>query len=112
MKTSLYMTTVHLHLITYTAKNSVPLKKAVTLVEIAEIMEDLESSWEKLATALGFGEVSLSKINEGNKTDREKAYSVLTMWADQEGEDATFERLKDILAKISESIPVEQMLGM
>ena len=82
------------------------------MVEIAGIMEDLGSGWEELATELELGEANVRKIRKENKTDREKAYSVLTMWTDKEGEDATLERLVDTLEKIAESIPVEKMLGM
>jgi len=71
----------------------------------------LESSWKKLATALELGEANLRKIRKENKTDREKAYAVLTMWTDKEGEDATVERLIDTLEKIAKSRPVEKMLG-
>jgi len=82
------------------------------VVEIAGIMKDLGSGWEELATELELGEANVRKIRKENKTDREKAYSVLTMWTDKEGEDATLERLVDTLEKIAESIPVEKMLGM
>ena len=87
-------------------------KKAVTLVEIAGIMEDLERVWEKVATALGLGEANLRKIRKENNTDREKAYSFLTMWTDQEGDDATFEHLVDTLKKIAKSSLVGKLLGM
>ncbi|XP_020630019.1 uncharacterized protein LOC110067069 [Orbicella faveolata] len=73
-------------------------------------MKDLGSGWEELATELELGEANVRKIRKENKTDREKAYSVLTMWTDKEGEDATLERLVDTLEKIAESIPVEKML--
>jgi len=96
----------------YIEKNSVPRKKDVTLVEIARMMEDVESSWKQLATALELGEANLRKIRKENKTDREKAYAVLTMWTDKEGEDATVERLIDTLEKLEKIRPVEKMLGM
>ena len=114
MKTlSKHVATQYLHLLyAYIAKNSVPQKKAVTLVEIAEIMEDLESGWEELATLLQLGEEDLRKIRKENKTNREKTYAVLTMWTDEEGEDATMGRLLDTLEKIANRSPVKKMLGM
>ena len=76
------------------------------------MMKDLESGWQELATVLELGEANLREIREENKTDREKAYAVLTMWTDKEGEDATVERLIDTLGKIAKSLPVETMPGM
>lgn len=92
------------------AKTSVQRKKAVTLVEIAEIMEDLEGSWEELATVLELGEENLHKIRKENETDRQKAYAVLTMWMDEEGEDATMGRLLDTIVKIAKRSPVKKTL--
>ena len=89
-----------------------PQRKAVTLVEIAEIMKDLEGGWEELATVLQLGEENIRKIRKENKTAREKAYAVLTMWTDEEGEDATMGRLVDTLEKIAKRSPAEKMLGM
>ena len=89
-----------------------PQKKAVSLLEIAEIMEDLEGGWEELATVLGLGEENLRKIRKEKKTDREKAYAVLTMWRDEKGDNATMGRLVDTLEKIANRSPVEKMLGM
>lgn len=112
MKTS-QCTTYNLPLFyVYIAKNSVQRKKAVTLVEIAEIMEDLEGGWEELATALQFGEENLHKIRKENKTNREKAYAVLTMWTNEKGEDATIGRLLDTIVKIAKRSPGKNMLGM
>ena len=82
MRTSLKCTTATqcLHLFyVYIAQHSVPQRKAVTLVEIAEIMKDLEGGWEELATVLQLGEENIRKIRKENKTAREKAYAVLTM---------------------------------
>ena len=105
--------TQYLHLFyLHIAKNSVPQKKAVTLVEIAEIMKDLEGNWEELATVVQLGEEDLRKIRKENKTDLEKAYAVLTMWTDEEGERATMGRLVDTLEKIAKRSPVKKMLGM
>jgi len=87
-------------------------KKAFTLLEIVGMMEDLQSGWKELATSLELGEANLRKIKEENKRDLEKAYAVLTMWTDKEGEDATVERLIDTLEKIAKSRPVEKMPGM
>ena len=81
-------------------------------MEIAEIMKDLEGSWEELATVLQLGVDDLRKIRKENKTDREKAYAVLTMWTDEEGERATIGRLVDTLEKIAKRRPVKKMLGM
>ena len=75
-------------------------------------MKGLESGWEELATALELGKANVRKISKENKTDREKAYAVLTMWTDKKGEEATLECLEDTLDKIAERIPVEKMLGM
>ena len=112
MKTS-QCTTYNLPLFyVYIAKTSVQRKKAVTLVEIAEIMEDLEGSWEELATVLELGEENLHKIRKENETDRQKAYAVLTMWMDEEGEDATMGRLLDTIVKIAKRSPVKKTLGM
>lgn len=96
----------------YIAKTSAQRKKAVTLVEVAEIMEDLEGSWEELATVLELGEENLHKIRKENETDRQKAYAVLTMWTDEEGEDATMGRLLDTIVKIAKCSPVKKTLGM
>ena len=82
------------------------------MVEIAGMMGDLESGWEELATALELGKANVRKIRKENKTDREKAYAVLTTWTDKEGEDATVDSLVKTLEKIAERIPVEKMLGM
>ena len=89
-----------------------PQKKAVSLLEIAEIMEDLEDGWEELATVLELGEENLRKIRKEKKTDREKAYAVFTMWTDEKGDNATMGRLVDTLEKIANRSPVEKMLGM
>jgi len=93
-------------------KKTVPPKKAVTLVEITGMMKDLETDWKELATVLELGEANIRKIRKESKTGREKAYVVLTMWTDKEGEDATVERLIDTLEKIAKSRPVEKMPGM
>lgn len=81
-------------------------------MEIVGIVGDLESCWEELGTALELGEGNLRKIKKENKTDREKAYAVLTMWTDEEGQDATVERLVDTLEKIGKRSPVDKLLGM
>ena len=75
-------------------------------------MKSLESGWEELATALELGKANVRKICKENKTEREKAYAVLTMWTDKRREEATLECLEDTLDKIAERIPVEKMLGM
>ncbi len=75
-------------------------------------MEDVESSWLELGTALKLGKEKLRKIDNRNKTNREKAMAVLEMWMNEGGSDATVGRLEDTLRKIVKGSIADKLLGM
>lgn len=105
-KTSIYTC------LSYAAKYAEPRKKVVTWEEIVRIIEDIESSWLELGTALELGKEKLRKIDNRNKSNREKAMAVLEMWMNEGGSDATVGRLEDTLRKIGKGSIADKLLGM
>lgn len=76
------------------------------------IKEDLGSCWKNLGIELGLEEAKLYNIGENYSNNPEKAFAVLQMWMDKEGNDATIGLLADTLQKIEKKRIGDKLLGM
>ena len=68
--------------------------------------------WQDLGIALGIDLGKLDSLTQNYKLDSERAYQVLKMWIDDNGNDATVGRLACGLIDIGKEEIAERLLGM
>lgn len=93
-------------------KNAGLREEVVTLKQTLPIKDDLGSCWKNLGIALGLEEAKLYNIGENYRHNPEKAFAVLQMWMDKEGNDATIGLLADTLQKIEKKRIGDKLLGI
>lgn len=82
-----------------------------TQLQLLDIIDGVGTCWRELGLKLDISALEVQKLDEGYRSNREKANTLLLMWKEREGRRAVAGRLVDALRSIGRESIADKLLG-
>ena len=82
-----------------------------TQLKLLDIIDGVGTCWRELGLKLDISALEVQKLDEGYRSNREKANTLLLMWKEREGRRAVAGRLVDALRSIGRESIADKLLG-